>query len=604
MLAYLRAAGIGEGVGFRVSGLGNADAQDGAGPSAPHPKPYTPQFYWLALALFACALLSKSVTVSMPAVVLLLVWWKRGKVTVRDLAALAPFFLLGIGMAALTAWMERTQVGARGPEWAAITLPQRVLIAGRAIWFYVEKNLVPVQLSFIYRRWNIAGAPATWWIFPAAVVAIAAILFALRRTIGRGPAVAWLIFCGVLVPALGFIDFYPMRYSFVADHFQYLASPALIALLVAAGTVFLRRVAPRATAAPYVIAGLVLVVLSALTLMQARVYAGPLLLWDDAIKKNPTSPMLRHNYGVDLMALMDRLPPEQAAPFVDEAIRQFQEAVKLNPRHPLAWTMMGRSLLFRGRHDDALTAFGEALKLRADNVDAMIGRGRALYELKRFDDAQAAFEQALAAAQAQRGTGTIPRIIAATIYQYLGRLAVERGDLETAATQYAEAVKIAPDSALIRYEYGTVLARQAKLSEGATTQPATPATTTTQVAATMRATPATTQAATQPSERTKKLREAAAAQLAAAVEIRPGYVDAHVALANLMMDVGNIVGANTQLTAALRVSGNNVSPELKAAVERWDVEFRKREAAATRPATTRATTGPAATTTTTQRVTQ
>src|SRR4051795_12639480 len=88
--------------------------------------------------------------------------------------------------------------------------------------------------------------------------------------------------------------------------------PAWIALLVAAVAVALRRFAPRATAAPYVMAGLVLVVLSALTLMQARVYAGPLLLWDDAIKKNPTSRMLHFNYGVDLMALMDQLPPVEA----------------------------------------------------------------------------------------------------------------------------------------------------------------------------------------------------------------------------------------------------------------------------------------------------
>ena len=117
----------------------------------------------------------------MPAVVLLLIWWKRGRLTSRDLAAVAPFFVIGIGMAALTAWMERTQVGARGPEWEAITLAQRVLIAGRAIWFYVEKILAPVKLSFIYPRWNIAAAPATWWVFPAAVVVVAAVLFALRQ---------------------------------------------------------------------------------------------------------------------------------------------------------------------------------------------------------------------------------------------------------------------------------------------------------------------------------------------------------------------------------------------------------------------------------------
>jgi protein O-mannosyl-transferase len=276
ILAYLRS-------GFGLERRGDPAEEATRGPA--HPG-----LYWLSLALFACALLSKTVTVSVPAVVLLLLWWKRGRLTVKDFAATAPFFLLGFGMAALTAWMERTQVGARGPEWDAITASQRVLIAGRAIWFYIEKNLWPAGLSFIYPRWNMAAANAMWWFYPAAVVIVAAVLFALRRWIGRGPVVAFSIFCGVLVPALGFFDFYPMRYSFVADHFQYLASPALIALVVAAAAVALRKLAPRATAAPYVLAGIVLVVLSTLTLLQARVYAGPLLLWDDAIKKNPAPP--------------------------------------------------------------------------------------------------------------------------------------------------------------------------------------------------------------------------------------------------------------------------------------------------------------------------
>ena len=616
ILAYIKAAGIGEGSGFGLAGSGNTDAREELGSSSLNPAPRTlnPSFYWLALGLFVCALLSKTVTASMPAVVLLLIWWKRGRLTARDFAAAAPFFVVGLGMAAVTAWLERTQVGARGPEWESITLPQRVLIAGRAVWFYVQKNLAPLRLSFIYPRWNIAAAPSAWWAFPAAVVAVIAALFALRNRISRGPLVAFLIFCGVLLPALGFVSFYPMRYSFVADHFQYLAGPALIALVVAGVAALLRRVAPRATAAPYVIAGLALVVLSALTLLQARVYAGPLLLWDDAIRKNPTEPMLRHNYGVDLTVLMDQLPPEQAAPFVDEAIKQFEEAVKLNPRHERAWTMMGRALLFRGRPEDALNSFGQALKLRPDSIDALVGRAQALYDLKRYDESERVYREALAAAQAQRaGGGAVPRIVVATIYQYLGRIAMARDDLDTAARHYAEAVDVVGDNSAIRYEYGRVLSRQAKLADAAATQPTTqagadPLTTapvpTSPVAVTQSAAgqPATTRAATgpstQPAERAKALRAAAAAQLAEAVELRPGFVDAHMLLAELMMDVGNLRGAQTQLTAAVAANGNTPNPALEAAVKRWDAELRKREAAATQSSTAPATTQPTAPATT------
>ena len=589
ILAYLRS-----GVGVRGSGFRSENAADDSPLSSPETRDPNPEtrssnadspfdgLYWLALALYACALLSKTVTVSMPAVVLLLVWWKRGRLSMRDFLAAAPFLVIGIGMAALTSWMERAQVGARGPEWE-ISFTQRILIAGRAIWFYVEKNLWPVNLSFIYRRWNPESLTAAWWLFPLGVVAVAGTLFAMKKYVGRGPVVAWLIFCGVLVPALGFVNYYPMRYSFVADHFQYLAGPALIALIVAAVTVLLRRIAPRSVAAPYVMAGLELVVLSALTLMHASVFAGPLLLWDDALKKNPTSRMLHFNYGVDLMGLMDQLPPAQATPFVEEATKQFDAALKIDPRDERAWLRWGRSLLFLNKPQEALEKFDEALRVRPDFVDALVGRGTALYELKRLPESKAAFEQALAIAQKQRGMGTIPRIIPATIYQYLGRIAVEQNDLETGAQQYGEAVRIVENNSQMRYEYGTVLARQAKLLEGATTRAATlPAT---RVATTG----AATQSATQPSEKAKQLLGAAAVNFGEAIAIRPGFVEARVALANLMMDVGNIGGARLQLEAAVRVSGNDVPPALEAAVKRWDAEFRKREAAATQRA---ATTGP------------
>jgi tetratricopeptide (TPR) repeat protein len=325
--------------------------------------------------------------------------------------------------------------------------------------------------------------------------------------------------------------------------------------------------------------------------MQARVYAGPLLLWDDALKKNPTSRMLHFNYGVDLMIESDRtdIPQEQRTVLLEEATRQFDEALKLDPRDERAWMRWGRSLLFLRKPQEALEKFDKALEIFPTYVDALVGRGTAFYEMQRYDESEKAFEAALASAQAQRGTGTIPKIIAATIYQYLGRIAVEKGDLDLASKQYAEAVNIVNDNSQIRYEYGMLLARLAKLADGAATQPATTRTAT-QVAAAPVTRPATTQAATQPSEKAKKLLAAAAANLAAAIEIRPDFVDARVALANLMMDVGNIGGARLQLEAAVRVAGNNITPTLKQAVERWDAEFRKREAAATRPTTTTTTT--------------
>jgi hypothetical protein len=143
------------------------------------------------------------------AVVLLLIWWKGEP---RDpkwrrwaLLGTIPFFVLGLALAYVTIHMERSFVRAEGADWDLLWT-QRILIAGRAIWFYARKILVPVNLTFIYPRWNVEAGQLVQWLYPIAVIAVLAVLFALRKRIGRGPIAAALIFCGTLVPALGFFQ--------------------------------------------------------------------------------------------------------------------------------------------------------------------------------------------------------------------------------------------------------------------------------------------------------------------------------------------------------------------------------------------------------------
>ncbi|HOW19171.1 MAG TPA: O-GlcNAc transferase, partial [Phycisphaerae bacterium] len=183
-------------------------------------EPRRRSLYAIGLFLFACALLSKSVTASLPAALLLVLWWKRGRIARGDFLPLVPFFALGAVMGLITAWVERHHVGAEGAEWA-LSAAERCLIAGRALWFYAAKLIWPVRLTFIYPRWPIDSG--VWWqyLYPIAAVAAIGLLWGLRRRIGRGPLVAVLFFAITLAPALGFFDVYPMRYSFVADHFQY-----------------------------------------------------------------------------------------------------------------------------------------------------------------------------------------------------------------------------------------------------------------------------------------------------------------------------------------------------------------------------------------------
>ncbi|MCH7870261.1 MAG: O-GlcNAc transferase, partial [Planctomycetes bacterium] len=226
--------------------------------------------YALALLLFVAALLSKTVTCSLPAVILLLLWWKRGRVSWRAFVPLVPMLAIGVGMGLMTVWIEKSHIGATGSEWD-LSWVERTLIAGRALWFYLGKLVWPADLMFWYPRWRIDVGEWQQFIYPAAFAGLTAALWISRRRIGRAPIVSLLIFSGTLLPALGFFDVYPMRFSFVADHFQYLACIAPIALLTAgAARAFARG---RMRAAGCGVAVLLLITLATLTWKQAAVYS-------------------------------------------------------------------------------------------------------------------------------------------------------------------------------------------------------------------------------------------------------------------------------------------------------------------------------------------
>src|ERR1035437_4087320 len=197
--------------------------------------------YFMALGLFVAALLSKTVTATLPAALLVLLWWLRGRLQWRrDLLPLLPWLGLAVPAGLLTAWVEKVFIGAQGADFA-LTLPQRLLLAGRALWFYAGKILWPSNLMFSYPRWKTDPGEWPHYLFPLGIVVLAVALGLLARR-KRGPLAGFLIFAGTLFPVLGFLNVFPFRYSYVADHFQYLAIlgivvPATSGLMVAAGRI-------------------------------------------------------------------------------------------------------------------------------------------------------------------------------------------------------------------------------------------------------------------------------------------------------------------------------------------------------------------------------
>jgi hypothetical protein len=179
--------------------------------------------YALAFLLFILALCSKTVTATLPAALLLIQWWRRGRLErLSDVLPLAPFFIFGVAAGLYTVWVERALIGAEGAAFD-LTFIERLLVAGRALWFYAGKLVWPVNLLFIYPRWSVSQNEWRQYIYPAAALAVIVVAWALRKE-SRGPLAGVLYFAGTLFPALGFFNVYPFQFSFVADHFQYLAS--------------------------------------------------------------------------------------------------------------------------------------------------------------------------------------------------------------------------------------------------------------------------------------------------------------------------------------------------------------------------------------------
>jgi Flp pilus assembly protein TadD len=425
LLAYLRFSPPEEGAGPRRAALG---------------------WYFVSLLLFVGALLSKTITCSLPAVLVLLLWWKRGRVGPGDLWALAPFFLLGVSLGLFTAWWEKYHVGASGSEWE-MSWPDRFVLAGRALCFYVGKLVLPLGLTFIYPRWRIDWRIGWQLLFPLAALVLApAGLWALRRRAGRGPLVAYLCFAGTLFPALGFLNVFPFRYSFVADHFQYLASAALLAGFAAfAGYAGIRY----GIAMPWqrLAAAAVLVTLGILTWGQCHVYQDLVTLWTATLRNNPTCWMAYNNLG-HLLLTSGR---------VEEARTCCQRSLALNPGNKEARYNLGTALLYLGHLDEAEEQF--LLAIRTEPADARPYCNLGLVCERQGNDAEAErlYRHALE---------LNPDFWEA--HNNLGRALGRKGHPAEAVPQFRAAVAGNPDSAEARFNLSRALWQTGARSEAIT----------------------------------------------------------------------------------------------------------------------------------------
>ena len=397
----------------------------------------SPRRYVLVLALFAAGLLSKSIAITLPAALLIWHWWKQDRVSVRDVLWLLPIFAVGLGIAlADMAYYRSIESLSLG-----YSLIERVLIASRALCFYVGKLLWPTELAVIYPLWDISAADPVAYLYVIAVVAVPVALYVLRHRIGRGALAGALFFAVTLSPALGFVDYGYMQYAFVADRFQYLAGIGAIAVVVVA----LVRVAGRLPSAARVCVSCgILVALGISTYRQVGIWQDNVTLNSHIISLNPKARGAHQNLG---KGLLDQGRVEESLAATRIALEQHPSSAGLNMN-------VGAAFINTGRADEAEQHLRRALALDPGYTEVHVNLGLALIELGRLDEAEKHLRHV---------TTLDPTHLKAHIN--LGRALLDQGRVEESLVPTRVALKQSPTSIEANVNLGAAFIELGRLDE-------------------------------------------------------------------------------------------------------------------------------------------
>lgn len=433
--------------------------------------------YAWATGWFVLALGAKTVTATLPAALLVIQWWRHGRIDWRrDVRPLLPWFGLAAVAGLSTAWIEVNLIGADGSAFE-LALWHRLMLSARVLWFYVGSLAWPTNLAFFYERWDVPVDAAGWWPYLVAAFGVTFVLWWCRRR-ARGPLAAWLLFGGSLFPALGFFNVFPFTFSYVADHFQYLASFSLIGAVVGVVSTAIRKLPRTARIGSAVITTTLLIFSTILARQQSRLYqtnealfaanveripgnwmAQRCLAWAyslqtgreqdsilhyrESLRLNPDAP----DTHLGLAVLLTRIPDHQ-----DEAISQYQRVIELSPHYAEAHFGLASKIAENpARLSEAVGHFESALRAKPDYSAAHLGLANVLFRRDGASpDALEHYRTAL------RLSPTL-----AQAHDGLGKMLAEMpGQSAAAEAEFREALRLDPDVATVHYDLANLLARQ------------------------------------------------------------------------------------------------------------------------------------------------
>jgi lipoprotein NlpI len=332
----------------------------------------------------------------------MLIWWKHQTISKRDLIRTLPFFLLSLVLGLATIWFQQHNAIA-GEVVRPEGLASRIASVGWTFWFYLYKNILPIHLTVIYPRWDIAGGSAISFAPLALLLALFAVLWRYRKDWCRGPLLALGSFAIVLSPVLGLMTMAYTRHSLVADHLQYPGMPGIMALIggsVGAAWTWTRSKHMHGLGVGIAgLAGVIMLALAAFTWQQARIYKDSMSLWTYVIQHNDRAWMAYYNRGTLYSAMNDahraiqdysrtiELKPDYAQAYnnrgvafgflkdYDQEIRDCSKAIELNPAHAKAYANRGLAYGRKGEREQAIRDFDKSIALLPTYSPAYINRG-------------------------------------------------------------------------------------------------------------------------------------------------------------------------------------------------------------------------------------
>jgi Flp pilus assembly protein TadD len=442
--------------------------------SEPHTSGLAPRAcmrYWMSLGAFLLALLSKTSTVMLPLVLLGCAWWQRGRITRRDWLRTSPFFALALAFG-LMSILFQAHGAISGATVQLESFWGRLAGAGMALWFYLGKALLPLNLSMIYPRWKIE-AGAAWSYLPLLLwCGVLVVCWRFRRTWGRHLLFGLECFTVTLFPVLGFFDMYYLTLSRVADHFAYLPLTALAALVAGGlGCGFSRtfqtseRSTDKSLANSSARSAMSIAKLcpgnqapsgAACVPPPSREPSMPLL---PELENNPLEPCdYRHAapdgampsaqgagmcrlrgrvlglVGGGLVAGLAVLAMLRAHVFVNEEAL-WRDTLARNPAAWCAHANLGWILAEQQKYDEAREHLEASLKVNPDNAQAHCNLGRVLSLQGKFTEADGEF---LAAVRIKPKDAEIRRSYASAL--------AEQGRKEEAVKQLRELLQLKPDT--------------------------------------------------------------------------------------------------------------------------------------------------------------